>query len=86
MVPVEYQKGRNDNCVIVTNQLTELEAEQADTQTRTVQPLQEKLETLMAENRALRDANDELTLKLEEVNTRQPAKKYENTFMIFYFF
>jgi predicted nuclease with TOPRIM domain len=43
---------------------------------RTVRPLQDKLETLTAENTALRDANDELTLKLEELHaSRYSGKK-----------
>lgn len=56
-------------------QLSELEGEQADIHTQQVLPLQEKLEALTIENTALRDANDELTLKLEDLASRHATKK-----------
>jgi len=48
--------------------LTDLEKEQAEVQAQQVRPLLEKMEILIAENTTLRDANDELTLKLEHAS------------------
>ncbi|XP_065331412.1 ninein-like protein isoform X1 [Cloeon dipterum] len=46
--------------------LSDLEREQAEVRSQQVQPLMDKVELLTTENTALRDANDELTLKLEQ--------------------
>jgi regulator of replication initiation timing len=48
--------------------LTDLEKEQAEVQAQQVRPLLEKIEALVSENTSLRDANDELTLKLEHAS------------------
>ncbi|KAF4528374.1 hypothetical protein B566_EDAN016936, partial [Ephemera danica] len=58
--------------------LAELESEQAEMHSRTVLPLQEKLESFTAENTALRDANDELTLKLEEISRNSGKRPTED--------